>query len=282
MNTRSVLNIVLLVGVVALGVFISMTPEQDPGKPVSRVGGLDAPAVNRISISREGLAYIRLHKQSDGMWRMLEPYTVAANETAINKLLELPDATSHAQFSAQGRELGSYGLAPEKASLEFNATRYLFGDIEHINKRRYVMHGSTIHLTTDLFYHQLRTAPEHFVSGKLIETGMTITALDLPGLILNQTAQGEWAASGTQTENESSADAITSLLDHWRHKQVTLVEPAAQHSSTDIARITFADNSVVEYAIVKTDTELLLVRDDLNLQYHFPVAQASHLLQLNP
>jgi len=281
MNTRSVLNLVLLAGVVALGVFISTTPEKDSDKPVTRLGGIDLPDVNRISISREGLAYIRLHKQSDGKWRMLEPHTIAANEAAINKLLELPGALSHAQFSAQGRNLGDYGLAPEKASLELNGKRYLFGDIEHINKRRYIMLDQAIHLTTDLYYHQLRTAAEHFVSGRLVEPAMSITALEIPGLTLNQTAQGDWAASGQQSKQDYRADAVTSLLNHWQHKQVTLVDVTSPHESSDMARITFADNSVIEYAIIKTATELLMVRNDLGLQYHIPIAQAPQLLELN-
>jgi len=280
MNTRWLLNLVLIAAVIALGVFISSSPDKGSDKPVTRIGGTEIVTVNRIAISREDLAYVRLHKTATGKWRMLEPYTVAANKAAINKLLELPKAISHTRFSADGRDLDSYGLAPEKASLELNEQRYLFGNIEHINKRRYIMLNGTVHLTTDLFYHQLRTAPEHFVSGRLVEENMTITSLELPGLVLNQTAQGDWAASGEQTQRDFSADAITMLLGHWRHKKVTLVDPAEKHDSTQMARVTFSDNSVIEYAIVKTDTELLMVRNDLGLQYHFPVAQAPHLLDL--
>ena len=281
MNTRWLLNLVLLAGVIALGIFISSTPEKGSDKPATRIGGPDITGINKIAISREGLAYVRLHKNSAGQWRMLEPYAVAANTTAINKLLEFPEAISHARFAADGRDLDSYGLAPEKASLQLNEHRYLFGNIEHINKRRYILLDDTVHLATDLFYHQLRTAPEHFVSGKLVETGLKPTTLELPGLVLNQSAHGDWAASGDKAQTDFSADAITILLEHWRHKQVTLVSPAEPHDSKEMARITFADNSVVEYSIVKTDSELLMVRNDLGLQYHFPVAQAAHLLELS-
>ena len=280
MNTRWLLNLSLLLGVIVLGVFIS-TSQQDDDAPQPRLGGPVADAVSSIEIKRQGLADISLLKTAAGKWHMQNPYMITANTSAINKLLELPNTISRTLFPAAGHDLATYGLAPEKASLQLNEIRYLFGNIEHINKRRYIMLDNSVHMTTDLFYHQLRTAPEHFINGSLLDDDIDVATFELPGLQLNRSARGDWAISGSKADGRDiSADAITRLLQHWQHKQVTQITPAQQLDSNQTARLILADNSVIEFAIVRTENELLLVRKDLRLQYHFPVVQAPDLLEL--
>ncbi len=279
MNSRLLLNLFLLICVSALGVFIFSAPDKSKSD-IIRIGGPATDKIKNLTIQRNGLADIHLEKNND-IWWMTNPYKVQANDVPIKALLELTQAISHSRFSADGKNLRDYDLLPAKASVALNGTEYLFGNIEHINKRRYILKGNTVHLTTDLFYHRLRTSTEAFVSPKLIPDNSQITALKSPDLELNRSAQGEWLISGKQSTNNSSPDAIQTLLDHWQHKQAIQVQPANVTDGEKSVQLVFANNTSINFLTKKTDNYFILIRKDLGLQYQLPKTAANDLLILS-
>ena len=280
MNTRLLLNLSLLIGVIAIGIFIVNSPDKDEAD-IIRLGGPDISEIKNIFIQSDGLADIQLQRTSDNNWLMTQPYKVKANSTPINEILKLTNAISHSRFSAAGKNLRDYNLQPARASLHFNDDEYVFGNIEHINKRRYLLKGDTIHLVTDLFYHRLRTNTESFISPQLIPDNISITALNLPDLVLNKSSQGDWMVSGKNAaDKNSSPDAIQVLLDHWQHKRAIQILPAKPTDSKKEILITFSDNSEIRFTLVQSDNDLILIRADLGFQYHLPVSAANDLLTL--
>ncbi len=279
MNSRLLLNLFLLLCVVALGTFIFTSPDTTEDK-IIRLGGPEADAITTMTIQRNGLGDIFLEKKDD-VWWMTNPYKVRANQVPIDALLTFPQTISHSRFSAQGKNLRDYDLQPAKASLALNGQEYLFGNIEHINKRRYILKDNTIHLTTDLFYHRLRTNTEAFISPKLIPDNSQITTLTLPDISLNKSAQGEWLISGKQSMKTISADAIQTLLDHWQHKQAIQVLPAEIKGNEIPIQLVFADNSTINFLLSHSKNNFILIRQDLGLQYQLPKTAANDLLTLN-
>jgi len=279
MNSRLLLNLVLLTGIVALGLFIFTMPDKDESE-IARLGGPASDAINNITIQRNGLGDIHLEKKNN-VWWMTNPYKVMANDVPINAILELGQAISHSRFSAEGKNLRDYDLLPAKASLSFNGTEYLFGNIDHINKRRYLLKENTIHLTTDLFYHRLRTNIEFFISPKLIPDNSQITSLELPELELNKSTQGEWLVSGKESTKDSSSDAIQALLDHWQNKQAIQVLPAKINGDEKSLQLVFDDNSMITFLISSSENNFILIRQDLGLQYLLPKAAGNDLLTLS-
>ena len=278
MNARSLLNLFLLVLVVGLGLFIFYAQDKTDD-PVIRINGPAIDRIHSITIQRRDLGDFYLEKK-DQQWWMTNPYKVLANPVPINSLLDLSQAISHSRFSAKDKNLADYGLSPAKASIAFNGEEYIFGNIEHINKRRYVLKGNTVHLTTDLFYHRLKTNTEAFISPRLIPDKSTITALKLPGLQLEQSAQGQWLISGSDSSQQFSSDAIQTLIDHWHHKQAIQLLPVQNSEKAKTVQLVFADNSVITFLAKITDNYLILIRNDLGLQYKLPAAAADDLLTL--
>ncbi|MCK4743466.1 MAG: DUF4340 domain-containing protein [Sulfuriflexus sp.] len=280
MNARLLLNLSLLVGVIAIGVFIANSPDKNEAD-IIRLGGPDISEIKNIFIQSDGLADIQLQQTTDNNWLMTQPYKVKANSTPINEILKLTKAISHSRFSAVGKNLRDYDLQPARASLHFNDDEYVFGNIEHINKRRYLLKDNTIHLVTDLFYHRLRTNTESFISPQLVPDDVKITSLKLPELELNKSAQGEWMISGNKSsKNNIPTDAIQTLLDHWQHKRAIQILPAKPTDSTKEIFITFSDDSKIRFTLVQSNKELILIRADLGFQYHLPVSAANDLLTL--
>ena len=280
MNTRLLLNISLLFGVIFIGLFIFNSPDKDEAD-IIRLGGPDISEINNIHIQSDGLADIQLQRIDADNWKMTVPYQVKANSAPINELLKLTKAISHSRFSAIDKNLRDYDLQPARASLHLNDDEYRFGNIEHINKRRYILKDNTVHLTTDLFYHRLRTNTESFISPQLIPDNVSIDALNLPDLELNKSAQGEWMVSGkSASDKNSSPDAIQVLLDHWRHKRASQILPIKPNDSSQEISLTLSDNSEIQFKLVKTKSELILIRADLGIQYHLPARAAADLLML--
>ncbi len=278
MNSRLLLNLLLLIIIGALGVFI-FTSSDKTETNITRLGGPKAENINTITIQRNGLADIFLEKNND-IWWMSNPYKVRANTVPINALLKFSQTISHSRFSAENKNLRDYDLQPAKASLALNGVEYLFGNIEHINNRRYILKDNTIHLTTDLFYYRLRTNTEAFISPKLIPDNSQITALTLPDLKLNKSAQGEWLVSGKQSTQAFSNDAIQILLDHWHNKQAIQVLPAKINSKEKKVQLVFSDNTKINFLVNKTKNNFILIRKDLGLQYQLPIDAAKDLLTL--
>jgi len=278
MNSRLLLNLLLLVIVGALGLFI-FTSQDKIETDIIRLGGPTAESINTITIQRNGLADIYLEKIND-VWWMNIPYKVRANNVPINALLEFSQAISHSRFSAENKNLRDYDLQPAKASLALNGVEYLFGNIEHINNRRYILKDNTVHLTTDLFYYRLRTNTEAFISPKLIPDNSQITALTLPELTLNKSAHGEWMVSGKQSGNNISNDAIQTLLDHWQHKQAIQVLPAKINGGEKEIQLIFSDNTNINFLVSASKNNFILIRKDLGLQYQLPVDAEKDLLTL--
>jgi len=278
MNSRLLVNLLLLICVSILGVFIFYSPD-NIDNDIIRLGGPTEKETNNITIQRNGLSDIFLEKKND-IWLMTNPYQVPANTVIINALLRLTKAISHSRFSIENRNLPDYELQPAKASISLNGTEYLFGNIEHINKRRYILKNKTIHLTTDLFYHRLHTNAESLISPSLIPENSQITVLTLPDLKLNKTASDEWLVSGKQSSVNVSNDAIQTLLDHWKNKQAIQVLPAKINGDEKSIQLIFSDNSKIDFLLSTSNKDFILIRKDLGLQYRLPYSAKKDLLTL--
>lgn len=278
MNSRLLLNVFLLICVIALGAFIFYSPEPSTSE-VIRLGGPTDKEIKNLTIQRKGLADIYLEKHNN-VWWMTNPYKVRANTVPIIALLDLRKAISHSRFSIDNKNLNDYGLQPAKASVALNGVEYLFGNIEHINKRRYILKNKTVHLTTDLFYHRVRTNTETFISPKLIPDNSQITSLTLPDLTLNKSAHGEWLISGANSSEDTSNDAVQILLDHWQNKQAIQVLPAKITGDEQAIQLVFSDNSKIDFLVKTSGNNFILIRKDLGLQYRLPSNAVKDLLTL--
>jgi len=280
MNARLVLNFFLLIGIVSAGLFIINSPDKD-GADIIKLGDSETSEIKNILIQSNGLPDIALQKDKNNKWFMTQPYKAQANTLPINEIIKLTGAISHSRFSAVDKNLRAYDLLPAKASVHFNETEYTFGNIEHINKRRYILKNNVVHLTTDLFYHRLRTNAESFIRPQLIPDDVSITRINTADFTLNQSAQGEWMVSGKRSFSDNIAtDAIQVLLDHWKNKRAIQILPAKPTDSTQRISIALSDNSEIQFTVIKNTQELVLIRSDLGFQYHLPTGAADDLLTL--
>ncbi len=277
MGKRILLNIGLLLIVTLLGVVAWLEPGKTPPAPAQRLTTLQPSAINSIRIQQADTPPIELHRTQDG-WRLVAPFTVAANPFRVDGILEIAQAQSLSAFPANEQELPRYGLSPPRLQLELNDQSIAFGDQNSLEQRRYVRLADTIHLIRDNNYYHVAGDATTLVALNPLPPDAEITALQLPKITLHH-AEGRWQV---EPPDALTPDQINDLLEEWRHAQAIQVE---RHSGdtmgTDITLSIAGANEPIHFVVVDQPDDLLLVRPDLGLAWRLPAASKETLLRIN-
>ncbi|WP_455198972.1 DUF4340 domain-containing protein, partial [Kaarinaea lacus] len=261
----------------------------EPGKetppPVSRLTTLNKTDINTVRIEQAQQDSIVLQKEN-GIWLMQQPISIAANTILIQKLLEILDTTSHSSYPATEINADNLKLSNPSLKITFNNTSLVFGSTDALNGYRYILNGDRVHLITDQYSHLVRGKPTALISHSLLPENLSITGLRLPKMTL-QKNQGGWSVE--PDDQQKSADQIQTLIDEWRFAralQVSILDkPGISTDNTHAPQITVhsANNDMYQFNLVENDDEILLIRPDVGLRYHFTREAGNKLLGLlNP
>ena len=280
MKNRWLLNIglALLVGaLVVLAIYRPGTKEPEPGVPLTT---LKPDAVQRIRLLRPGQAEIDLEKAGDD-WRMTAPRAARANGFRLADLIRLVSIPVKVRFPAVAADLGRYGLDHPLATVFLNDAEIRFGAMHPLENELYALHDNQVLL---LPAGALRTAIAplaDLLSSSLLEDKTKILALQLPGFSLRQNAQGAWVR--TPEIKELASDRINQFVDEWRYARALSVAPYSGTAATEQVVITVADGAkprTIRLGVLSREPELILVREDEKLEYHFPAETGKNLMQL--
>jgi len=282
MKNRWLLNIglALLVGaLVVLAIYRPGTTVPEPGVPLTT---LKPDAVQRIRLLRPGQAEINLEKTGDD-WRMTAPRAARANGFRLADLIRLVSIPVKVRFPAVAADLGRYGLDHPLATVFLNDEEIRFGAMHPLENELYALHDNQVLL---LPAGALRTAIAplaDLLSSSLLEDKTKILALQLPGFSLRQNAQGAWVR--TPEIKELASDRINQFVDEWRYARALSVAPYSGTAATEQVVITVADGAkprTIRLGVLSRKPELILVREDEKLEYHFPAETGKNLMQLQP
>lgn len=162
---RSLLaNASMLVLVLLLAGLTWLSLEQQEKEAKTALTSLSPDQVSLIRIESGKGSLIRLERMNSG-WMMTQPSKARADDTKINRLLEITLAISIRKFKPQ-QEMTQYGLNPPQAVLTLNKTRIEMGSLHPINQRRYMRVGNMIHLINDRFSHLLQASAKSYMATK--------------------------------------------------------------------------------------------------------------------
>lgn len=277
MSTRTLLNLVLLVVISLLALLVVYEPGiEEPPPPVSLTTVTPA-AVSRLRVERPNQATVEMEKVDSG-WRVVQPFTLSADDFRANSLLEILRSTSHGQLKADDPGLARFSLAPPKASLHLDGTRIDFGDVEPLNGRRYVRLGDTIHLITDRFFHHLLASPADFVDYRLLGPDPKLVEIILPDLHLLR-RNGTWSLD--PEDPAVSANALAKLVEAWRQTRAIDVRTLEDANSKRAIVVRLEEPAQsVRFLLSETEDEIILARPNANVQYHLARSHAEALLGL--
>lgn len=280
MSSRTLLNIGLLFLVVVLAAFIFLEPGKEQEPEPTLLTQLKAEDIHHIQLIRPNEEDIILEK-SQAIWFMRSPYALPANDYRLQSLLQLSQAQSHSQHRLKSSERAKFELDKPKASIVFNHDlRIDFGSKAPLSQQRYIAIDNTLHLIADTSYYHLLSEVTQYLSHALFPANTEFTELALPDLKISL-HDGQWQLS-PQQENKS-ADAITDLLNEWRHAQALSLKPIEDFpAAIHTIKLSIKDQKQpVEFISYKTDDYFILSSRERGIQYQFPEEKMQALFQLS-
>jgi len=284
MNSRKLLNLGLFVLAVGLAVIVTLdyTDEATVLEP-KKVSDLDPADINQISITLESDKHIEL-KRIDTQWRISQPIDIAANEIQVFSLMALLNTISYGQYPVVDAELAKYGLKPPTLTIDFNQTRFAFGDENPINHRRYVLVNDRIHLIQDHYSSIAKSAPSGLINLALIPATNNLQSLQLPEFRLDF-LDGHWSMT-PEPVDPVSQDTLLKFVDNWKLAQALEASIAGSVATPKIdyqrVRIEFASNiPAMDLLTFTTENETLIINSKLGVQYHLTRNVGSGLFKLS-
>ncbi|MGD8378275.1 MAG: DUF4340 domain-containing protein [Gammaproteobacteria bacterium] len=279
MNSRTKLNIALLVVVAGLGALAWFKPGARQEKPASYLADFKPDKVSMLKIDVANQPEVTISRE-DGRWQLQGPISGPADPFRVKSIITSLHSKSLSQYQAGKLDLTKYGLAKPEVSVSVDGDRFEFGDTESLSHHRYVKHGDTVHLVSDTAYYQLKANPSSLLDKRLLPEGSSPVLIKLPDQTLSRDDKGHWQLA--PANKNVSADDIQKLVDHWtdaRAISVDRTDPKAG-SSAKVTIMLKGRKQPLLFKVIPDQHSLVLARPDLGLSYHLAKSEAGDLLQL--
>ena len=276
MNKRLLLNLLMLIGVLALIAVVVYKPGIEPPIENPPLTDLEAEQITHINITRTDHE-LSLERRADGWWISGEP-AAPADPIQVGALLRLLETRPVRSYPADELDLEQLQLAPAQITLKLDSTEFRFGATDPLDNLRYVQLGDQVHLLRDNYQHILQGQRSQFTSRKLLPEGAVISAIQLPDRTLTKQEQGGWSVE--PAPEKLSADAAQKLIRAWTNASALWVRNYQPAPNGKPVLIDLADGRQIRFELHQAEGETLLARPDLGLQYQMPEESAKPLLEL--
>lgn len=263
---------VLLAAVLALGAWIYLKPSARDAAtyPIST---LKAAQVKRVKLERPDSTQPVVLEKKDAAWRLTAPFAARADDFQVGRMLSILDARAAVRYPAT--ELARYGLDRPVARLAVDDEGFSFGGLNKMTREQYVQKGDAVYVLPLAPGASLPRDAEALVSRALLSADEVPLRFALPGFSVTL-ADGAWRVEPAR--NDASADERVAWVDAWRHASAIRVTRHAGGAPSASISVMLKDGATLKLGVVDREPELVLLRDDEGLQYHFPAAVAKRLL----
>jgi hypothetical protein len=264
MKSRWIINLLLLLGIVALGLIARFEPGIKPTAEVSAITTLKADNVYRIHINRPVHDDLVLLREAPDHWVIQRAVSLPAENFKVKALTRLAEQLPVRSYAAKDLDLAALQLFPPFATAILNETAIEFGNLEPIDDLRYVRVGDHVYLIPDNYAPLLEAGFTQFVRQRLFDESARIRAVRLPNLTIAHTDKG-WQL---EPELQVSTDVLQEFFDIWQNASALNVQPANPERSGDLVQIQLQGNdSPVTLEIISREPELILARPEYGIQY---------------
>lgn len=274
MKSRILLNLALLAAVIALGLFAFLRPRPGAG-PGYRVSGLNAAEVAEIRVERAGSPVLEIRKQS-GHWTMTAPIPGRVDLLKVQRVLDLLGATSGQRFPAEDRE--RFELDRPAVVVTVQGERIALGMRNPLSQEQYVGTREGVLLVAPRFATAVPPRAEDWLSRQPLADPESPVAFEMPGFTV-RSADGKWTVEPERSD--LSQDDLSRWVLEWRSAHAGAVGRGPGNPRGEPFVVRLQDNRAVPFRILRREPEVVLVRADENLQYHFSRENGIPLLNLS-
>lgn len=276
MKSRWLLNLALLVVVGAIATFLALRPKPaQEGPQVYPLSNLDPGRVTRITVEVPTKKPVRLEKQQ-GRWRMVEPYQARADAESMARIAALLNATSTVKLPAD--DLARFGLDSPTLKLRLDDQEFTFGMYHPVSGEQFVAYNGAVYTVAPHFSEDAGAQPLELLDKRPFDSDEDIIGFDFSGLEqweqlrlqVDRQADGKWKV--TPEKAKPDQDAINAWFEAgWRNLRARAVEPySPDRAPHPYLILKLKGGKTVRLLKVQESPELLLVREDHGMLYHFP------------
>ncbi len=213
------------------------------------LGNILPSKITQVKIIRPGKQTIEFSRQSD-YWEMQSPIQGRADDAVLQRVLSITDLEIVSQLSHDNLKLENFGLQSPQANLIINDTAIGFGDLQPVNKLRYLLIDNAIYLVADQNMSQLNTGSVSYIDRHLVPVGDMVQEIIING---------------------SSIKLTDSIKTQWQLTKANWISHINEADTTPEAGVKVQirlqnQSAVIEYLAIKRETALVLVRNEL--EYH--------------
>lgn len=273
MKPRILLNLALAALVAVLILLVWLKP-----KPMTqtqfKLSNLASASVNRIVLDKPGQPEIVLQKTPAG-WLLSAPFQARAEGPAVERLLEILAASSLQRFPAT--DLGRFQLDTPLLRLTLNDQEFSFGTQNTLTGEVYVATNGGVHPVAPSYLTYAMKMPADFSAHALLAEEEKLAGFEFADLRLSQNSEGKWSVSPALPN--WSQDDINRWVDEWRHASSLVTQPYDDTPAQESFTLRLGDGKLIPCKILRREPELVLLREDEKLQYHFPAEIGKRLLR---
>lgn len=273
MKFRVLLNLALA-GLVAVLILLVWLKPRPTAQNEFKLSTLTSASINRIAIEKPGQPTIVLQKTPAG-WRLIAPFQARAESGAVERLLAILSATSLQRFPAT--DLGRFQLDLPLLQLTLNDQKFSFGTQNTLTGEIYVATHGGVHLVAPSYLAYALKIPADFATHALLAEEEKLTGFDFSDLKLNQDSEGKWSVSPAHPN--WSQDDINRWVDEWRNTSSLVTQPYDGTAAPESFTLHLTDGKLIACKILRHEPELVILREDEKLQYHFPAEIGKRLLR---
>jgi hypothetical protein len=280
---------VLFVAVSALGGWLYHKPRvQNNG--LHALSDVKPEQVDRIRIERRGPGassetsagppspaapvLAELARGADG-WRVTAPFSARADSVQVERLLAILATRSAVRYPAA--DLARYGLLEPAVAVTLDDQTFSFGAINTISREQYVLTRGAVHAIALAQRHAPPREVDALISRLLFAPNESPVRFELPQFT-GALTEGAW--SFTPAPENVAADERNAWADAWRH--AIALTAARDDGRTPVSNVIvqLKDGRKLELGVLQLEPELVLLRADEGVQYHFLPEVAKKMLSL--
>ncbi|MFN0039780.1 MAG: DUF4340 domain-containing protein [Burkholderiales bacterium] len=268
MKSRVALNIVLVLGLLALVLFSYLRPKNSETRPTIKLSQATRESVDRVKIERQGSPAIQLVRQATG-WQITAPLQTQADTHQIDRVIDMVAMTASGKLPDTGR--AQFGLDPAAVKVFLNDEVFSFGRINEITNEQYLGYGEAVYLVPPFYGYGIPASVNILISRKLLDEAEQPVRFDFGTYHIGRNEKGAWSIEGkapATLATPPSQDNLNRWADEWRHTSALTAEPAAGVPAADQSlTVHFANGKSAGLRIKRTGTELQMYRADRKLVY---------------
>jgi hypothetical protein len=271
--------LVLALVVGGLGAWLYYKPREgeNAGYAISTIKPGDVTRVRltrRIAQPQQPAAQeeIALEKR-DGEWRMTSPTTARADAVQVDRLLSILEA--RASFRYPAADLARYGLDAPPIVLSANDVTIAYGAINPTTREQYVLAGNHVYPVPLAHAAALPRNIDALISKSLFAQGEKPVRFDLPDFTV-ALEDGTWAVA--PIASEAGPDERNAWVEAWRTASALTVAPHTGSAPAEAVKVTLKDGRTIELGIAQRTPDVVLVRGDEGVAYHFFAEAGRRLL----